>query len=83
EHEIDSPLPGSLLMTAVLTGTADSTVELADFAGTKKIVEPLSVSKAVLGTEVYTPVHIGSVAPNLLQKIAPQLAKLSMPPALH
>lgn len=64
------------LMTAIVTGENNSTVEFAGIAGTPVIVNSLSVAGAVSECPVDKAVHVGSTALNLLKNIAPEVEQL-------
>ena len=59
------------LLTAVLTGGGQSTVELAGQFGPSVLVRPLSVAGVRTGGQAEQAVHVGPAAEALLQRIAP------------
>ncbi|MCI5124106.1 MAG: hypothetical protein D3925_06415 [Candidatus Electrothrix sp. AR5] len=59
------------LLTAILTGGKQSTVELTGFFGPSVMVKPLSVAAVRTGSPAEQAVYIGPTAIPLLEKIAP------------
>ncbi|XOF34966.1 MAG: FecR domain-containing protein [Candidatus Electrothrix sp. YB6] len=59
------------LMTAVVTGGGDSTVEFRGTTGPAQLVGPGSMSTAVPGKKLNLPIHIGPAAVEFMDNIAP------------
>jgi hypothetical protein len=70
------------LMTAILTGGKQSTVELTGFFGPSVMVKPLSVAAVRTGSRAEQAVYIGPTAMPLLQEIAPHHETQSMLPKM-
>lgn len=68
-----APQAPSSLMTVLVTGGGNSTVQLTDEAGGSVTVGPLSVTGAVAACPVCPPVQVGQSAVNTLNAIAPEL----------
>ena len=83
-----STLPGQKktiwtgLLTAVLTGDHQSTVEVAGSFGPSVMIKPLSIAGVRTGSRAAQPVYIGSAALSLLEEIAGQTGKTQEPATL-